>query len=193
MNRSYNCFIFSCFIFNFTTFLAKHIISYFLKAVFHQFYLVHSWTTWPIWWCKTHFHCVYWKENVSKMHYNWLIQCKLKLMEFFLQSLREKCPNTELFLVRIFLYRTECSVQPFHAVQSFLMFWIAYFKKSNLNSFPLGKNNLYLIIYWLIKICEIRGLVDQSDPRPSVPAFISSMNLYSSRNSAWQGIHFARE
>ena len=41
---------------------------------------------------------------------------------FYVQSLREKCPNTELFLVRIFLYRTECSVQPFHAVQSFLMF-----------------------------------------------------------------------
>ena len=27
---------------------ANHIISHFLKAVFHKFYLVHSWIPWPI-------------------------------------------------------------------------------------------------------------------------------------------------
>ena len=30
---------------------ADHITLNFLNATFHKFYLIHSWITWPNWWC----------------------------------------------------------------------------------------------------------------------------------------------
>ena len=48
--------------------LANHIISNFLKAVFHKFYLIHSWIPWPI------------------FPTFWLWSCKYLLVAFFRNS-----------------------------------------------------------------------------------------------------------
>ena len=76
--------------------LANHITSDFLKAVFHKYFLVHSWIPWPIWslWTKD-LNWIYIKrsEDVQVVFLNALCMCIFHLTRVMQHTL-----TTKLFL-----------------------------------------------------------------------------------------------
>ena len=77
---------------------------------------------WNPWYFETYFiyHFLFrkieWVQMINKLSHVSVVQYWQIFYSFLIFRLSEKCPNTEFFLVRIFLYSEKTFLDTFHAV-----------------------------------------------------------------------------